>query len=303
MGAASRRRPGARRRGARTRARRAISGCSAASCCFNDGWVPYEERGAWLLQADCAVSTHRDHLETRFALPHAAARLLLGRAAGRLHARRRARRAGRARRPRRRRPARRRRTRSPPRSPRARPRPRRIRRRAAAAAAELRWSAWRAPRPPRRGAGPSAPLGLRAGRARPRSPALRPRRGLHRRSHGAQRRRAPGLAARPLAARITLDITASSARGSRVRRRTSRRPRSVSGSCRSAAAPAAQHCTPRAVRERPGQRVDLIAEDERRPGEQPRGGERLQRRARACCARSARSRGRPCGRLVAPPRW
>ena len=34
---------------------------------FNDGWVPYEERGAWLLDADCAISTHRDHLETRFA--------------------------------------------------------------------------------------------------------------------------------------------------------------------------------------------------------------------------------------------
>jgi glycosyltransferase involved in cell wall biosynthesis len=34
---------------------------------FNDDWVPYEERGAWLLQADCAVAAHRDHLETRFA--------------------------------------------------------------------------------------------------------------------------------------------------------------------------------------------------------------------------------------------
>ena len=34
---------------------------------FNDGWVAYEERGAWLLQADCAVAAHRDHLETRFA--------------------------------------------------------------------------------------------------------------------------------------------------------------------------------------------------------------------------------------------
>ena len=34
---------------------------------FNDGWVPYEERGAWLLQADCAVAAHRDHLETRFS--------------------------------------------------------------------------------------------------------------------------------------------------------------------------------------------------------------------------------------------
>jgi glycosyltransferase involved in cell wall biosynthesis len=35
---------------------------------FNDAWVPYGERGAWLLQADCAVSAHVDHLETRFAV-------------------------------------------------------------------------------------------------------------------------------------------------------------------------------------------------------------------------------------------
>jgi glycosyltransferase involved in cell wall biosynthesis len=34
---------------------------------FNDAWVPYEERGAWLLQADCAAAAHRDHLETRFS--------------------------------------------------------------------------------------------------------------------------------------------------------------------------------------------------------------------------------------------
>jgi glycosyltransferase involved in cell wall biosynthesis len=34
---------------------------------FNDRWVPYDERAAWLQHADCAVSTHRDHLETRFA--------------------------------------------------------------------------------------------------------------------------------------------------------------------------------------------------------------------------------------------
>jgi len=34
---------------------------------FNDGWVPYAQRGAWLLQADCAVSAHHDHLETRFS--------------------------------------------------------------------------------------------------------------------------------------------------------------------------------------------------------------------------------------------
>ena len=34
---------------------------------FNDRWVPYAERGEWLLQANCSVSTHVEHLETRFA--------------------------------------------------------------------------------------------------------------------------------------------------------------------------------------------------------------------------------------------
>src|SRR6185503_1037840 len=34
---------------------------------FNDGWVPYHARGGWLLEAGCAVSTHVEHLETRFA--------------------------------------------------------------------------------------------------------------------------------------------------------------------------------------------------------------------------------------------
>ena len=34
---------------------------------FNETWVPYEERAAWLMQADCAISTHAEHLETRFA--------------------------------------------------------------------------------------------------------------------------------------------------------------------------------------------------------------------------------------------
>ena len=34
---------------------------------FNSEWVPYAQRGAWLLEADCAVSTHVEHLETRFA--------------------------------------------------------------------------------------------------------------------------------------------------------------------------------------------------------------------------------------------
>lgn len=34
---------------------------------FNDQWVPYESRGDWLIEADCAVSSHTEHLETRFA--------------------------------------------------------------------------------------------------------------------------------------------------------------------------------------------------------------------------------------------
>jgi glycosyltransferase involved in cell wall biosynthesis len=34
---------------------------------FHDRWVPYAERGEWLTQADCAISAHAEHLETRFA--------------------------------------------------------------------------------------------------------------------------------------------------------------------------------------------------------------------------------------------
>lgn len=34
---------------------------------FNDRWVAYAERAAWLTQADCALATHPDHVETRFA--------------------------------------------------------------------------------------------------------------------------------------------------------------------------------------------------------------------------------------------
>lgn len=32
-----------------------------------EGWVPYDERGGWLLEADVGVTAHRDHAETRFA--------------------------------------------------------------------------------------------------------------------------------------------------------------------------------------------------------------------------------------------
>jgi len=34
---------------------------------FNDGWVPYQERANFLLDADIGVSTHFDHLETSFS--------------------------------------------------------------------------------------------------------------------------------------------------------------------------------------------------------------------------------------------
>ena len=34
---------------------------------FHQEWVPYEERENFLLDADIGVSTHFDHLETRFS--------------------------------------------------------------------------------------------------------------------------------------------------------------------------------------------------------------------------------------------
>ena len=34
---------------------------------FNEDWVPYRERGRWLLEADLGVSAHLDHLEARFS--------------------------------------------------------------------------------------------------------------------------------------------------------------------------------------------------------------------------------------------
>jgi glycosyltransferase involved in cell wall biosynthesis len=34
---------------------------------FNEGWVPYDERQDYLLEADLGVSTHLDHLETEFS--------------------------------------------------------------------------------------------------------------------------------------------------------------------------------------------------------------------------------------------
>ena len=34
---------------------------------FNDGWVPYDRRADYLLDADVGVSTHLDHIETRYS--------------------------------------------------------------------------------------------------------------------------------------------------------------------------------------------------------------------------------------------
>jgi glycosyltransferase involved in cell wall biosynthesis len=34
---------------------------------FNPGWIPYEERGGYLVEADVGVCAHNDHLEARFS--------------------------------------------------------------------------------------------------------------------------------------------------------------------------------------------------------------------------------------------
>jgi glycosyltransferase involved in cell wall biosynthesis len=42
-------------------------GLTGKNVFFNDSWVPYGERGGWLLEADIGVSTHLDHVETAFS--------------------------------------------------------------------------------------------------------------------------------------------------------------------------------------------------------------------------------------------
>jgi glycosyltransferase involved in cell wall biosynthesis len=42
-------------------------GLMGTSVIFKPGWVPYDERGAYLLEADVGVSAHPDELEARFA--------------------------------------------------------------------------------------------------------------------------------------------------------------------------------------------------------------------------------------------
>lgn len=57
----------AQRTAARARAVAEQLGVLGEHVVFHDGWVPYDERADWLLDARCALYAHHDHLETRFA--------------------------------------------------------------------------------------------------------------------------------------------------------------------------------------------------------------------------------------------
>lgn len=61
--------PGVPEVAALTGARRlsADMGLTGRHVFFNEGWVPYDRRADWLLEADVGVSIHLDHLETRFS--------------------------------------------------------------------------------------------------------------------------------------------------------------------------------------------------------------------------------------------
>jgi glycosyltransferase involved in cell wall biosynthesis len=65
MGAATL--PAAREAEAQARALASELGLLDRQVFFNDGWVSYEQRAGWLLRSACVISTHTDHLETRFA--------------------------------------------------------------------------------------------------------------------------------------------------------------------------------------------------------------------------------------------
>ena len=65
MGASSA--PPARRAAEHARSVAAELGLLGDGVHFHDAWVPYEQRGGWLLGADCAVSAHLDDLESRYA--------------------------------------------------------------------------------------------------------------------------------------------------------------------------------------------------------------------------------------------
>jgi glycosyltransferase involved in cell wall biosynthesis len=53
--------------GAQTRALSERLGLTDRHVFFNETWVPYAERQNWLLEADCGVTTHYEHVETTFA--------------------------------------------------------------------------------------------------------------------------------------------------------------------------------------------------------------------------------------------
>ena len=53
--------------GARTRALAGSLGLTGRHVFFNEDWVPYADRQNWLLDADCGVTTHFEHIETTFA--------------------------------------------------------------------------------------------------------------------------------------------------------------------------------------------------------------------------------------------
>jgi glycosyltransferase involved in cell wall biosynthesis len=57
----------ARRAAERAKALAAELGALDRIVLFNEAWVPYARRADWLCAAACAISTHEDHLETRFA--------------------------------------------------------------------------------------------------------------------------------------------------------------------------------------------------------------------------------------------
>ena len=90
-------------RGAADRARAVARelGAAAERVHFLDAVAPYEQRGAWLTDAACAVSAHRAHLETRFAFRTRMLDFIWAGLPGGVHGGRRAVGAGRARRARR----------------------------------------------------------------------------------------------------------------------------------------------------------------------------------------------------------
>jgi GT2 family glycosyltransferase/glycosyltransferase involved in cell wall biosynthesis len=51
----------------RTRALAGRLGLTDRHVFFNETWVPYQDRQNWLLDADCGVTTHYEHVETTFA--------------------------------------------------------------------------------------------------------------------------------------------------------------------------------------------------------------------------------------------